>query len=82
MTLEELCATRGAGMSEALHDHACKAAKKATGQFYNPVRSYVTAAGDWCPECEGVTVMDNDAPLVSLTYCCDDCGHQWTPLEG
>lgn len=77
--------TRGAGMDQGLHDHAAKAAREATKQFRDPFRAYNYAAGAWCPDCgETSHVSDNGkgADSYHLAYCCEGCGHQWTPMEG
>lgn len=32
-----------------------------------------------CEECGSQAVGDNGARGVDLTFCCAECGHQWSP---
>lgn len=37
------------------------------------------AHGQQCEECGSQHVDDNGARGVDLTFCCANCGHQWSP---
>lgn len=37
------------------------------------------AHGLRCEECGSERVEDNGARGVELTFCCTECGHQWSP---
>lgn len=43
------------------------------------IKQSAVAHGLQCEECGSQRVDDNGGSGIALSYCCTDCGHQWSP---
>lgn len=43
------------------------------------LKQSAVAHGQHCEQCGSQHVEDNGARGVDLTFCCADCGNQWSP---